>query len=158
MTLGSGLPFTPHVLGNTLDINRGVSGSLRANFVAGQPIGVPNPSAAEWFNVDAFCVPQTTASLAAGTTPTCVNAADSSFGDAGRDIIEGPGQFTMNMTVSKTFTIKEFRALEFRITANNVFNTVDYVSIGSVVNSSSFGEVTSAGNMRRVTMYARFRF
>jgi trimeric autotransporter adhesin len=62
------------------------------------------------------------------------------------------------MTLSKTFTIKEFRALEFRITANNVFNTVEYVSIGSVANSSSFGEVTSVGNMRRVTMYARFRF
>lgn len=157
VTLGSGLPFTPHVLGNTLDINRGVSGSLRAN-VTGQPIGVADQSAAEWFNVNAFCVPQTTASLAAGTTPTCVNAADSAFGDAGRDIIEGPGQFSMNMTLSKTFTIKEFRALEFRVTANNVFNTVEYVSIGSVVNSSSFGEVTSAGNMRRVTMYARFRF
>jgi hypothetical protein len=158
VTLASGLYFTPHTLGNTVDIDRGVSGSLRANAVAGQSSSVPNQNASEWFNVDAFCVPQTSASLAAGTTPTCVNPADSIFGDAGRNIIEGPGQFTMNMTVSKTFVIKEFRALEFRVTANNVFNTIDYTSIGTVVNSSSFGQVTSAGSTRRVTMYARFRF
>jgi trimeric autotransporter adhesin len=157
-TIASGLPFTPHVLGNTLDINRGVSGSLRANYVEGQPIGVANQSAAEWFNVDAFCVPQTTASLASGTVPTCVNPTDSPYGDVGRNTIEGPGQFTVDMSVSKTFVIKEFRALEIRFTASNVFNTVQYTSIGSVVNSPSFGEVTSAGNMRRVTMYARFRF
>jgi hypothetical protein len=157
-TVASGLPFTPHVLGNTLDINRGVSGSLRANYVEGQSIGVANQSAAEWFNVDAFCIPQTTASLASGTVPTCVNPADSAYGDAGRNILEGPGQFTVDMSISKTFVIKEFRALELRATASNVFNTVEYTSIGSVVNSPSFGEVTSAGNMRRVTMYARFRF
>ena len=119
---------------------------------------VANQSAAEWFNVDAFCVPQTTASLVSGTVPTCVNPADSGFGDAGRNIIEGPGQFTVDMSLSKTFVIKEFRALELRMTASNVFNTVEYTSIGSVVNSPSFGEVTSAGSMRRVTVYARFRF
>jgi trimeric autotransporter adhesin len=157
-TIASGLPFTPHVLGNTLDIDRGVSGSLRANYIEGQPIGVANQGASEWFNVDAFCVPQTTASLAFGTVPTCVNATDSPYGDVGRNIIEGPGQFTVDMSVSKTFVLKEFRALELRLTASNVFNTVQFTSIGSVVNSPSFGEVTSAGNMRRVTMYARFRF
>ena len=146
------------MLGNTLDIDRGVSGSLRANYIEGQPIGVANQGASEWFNVDAFCVPQTTASLAFGTVPTCVNATDSPYGDVGRNIIEGPGQFTVDMSVSKTFVLKEFRALELRLTASNVFNTVQFTSIGSVVNSPSFGEVTSAGNMRRVTMYARFRF
>jgi hypothetical protein len=158
LTVASGLPFTPHVLGNTLDINRGVSGSLRANVVAGQAISIPNQSAAEWFNVNAFCVPQTTASVATGTIPTCVNPTDSAFGDAGRNIIEGPGEFLMDMSLSKTFPIKEFRALELRITASNVFNNVNYTSIGSVVNSPSFGEVTSAGTTRRVTLYARFRF
>ena len=158
ITIGSGFYFTPHLLGNTVDINRGVSGSLRANYVPGQPIGVANQSASQWFNTNAFCSPQTTADLPAGTLPTCVNPSDSQFGDVGRNIIEGPGQFTMNMSISKTFPIKEFRALELRLTANNVFNTVEYTAIGSVLNSPTFGEVTSAGTMRRVTMYARFRF
>ena len=158
ITIASGFPYTVHVLGSTLDIDRGVSGSQRANLVLGQSIGIPNQNPSEWFNVNAFCIPQTTATLAAGTIPTCVNAADTSFGDTGRNIIEGPGQFVMDMSLSKTFVIKEFRALEFRVTASNVFNNVEYTSIGTVVNSTSFGEVTSAGNMRRVTMLARFRF
>jgi outer membrane receptor protein involved in Fe transport len=154
-TVVSGLYFTPRVLGDTTDISRGVSGSLRANLVPGQSIGVANPSALQWFNVNAFCVPETTAS---SPTPTCVNSADSQYGDASRNSIEGPGQFTMNMSISKTIQFKEVRALELRLSANNIFNIVEYTSIGTVLNSPTFGEVTGAGTMRRITMQARYRF
>jgi hypothetical protein len=157
VTIASGMPFTVHVLGNTLDVDRGVSGSLRANIVPGQSISIPNQSASEWFNVNAFCIPQTTGG-GSGTIPTCVNPADSPYGDVGRNTIQGPGEFVMDMSISKTFPIKEFRALELRLTASNVFNSINYTSLGTVVNSPSFGEVTSAGTTRRVTMYARFRF
>ncbi len=64
----------------------------------------------------------------------------------------------MNMSLNKTITIKESRALDLRITANNVFNTVRFTSINTVVNSFTFGEVTGTGGMRRVTVQARFRF
>ena len=148
-TVGSGLYFTPRVLGGAVDIGRGVSGSLRANMVAGQNITLSNPTALEWFNTAAFCAPNAT---------TCVNPSGSAFGDAGRNVIEGPGQFTLNMSVNKTITIKESRALDFRLSANNVFNTVHFTSINTVVNSFTFGEVTGTGSMRRVTMTARFRF
>ncbi len=147
-TVGSGLYFTPRVLGGGLDISRGVSGSLRANIVAGQPISVSDPTTLKWFNPAAFCTPGA----------SCVNPHDSSFGDAGRNIIEGPGQVSLNMSLNKTITIKESRALELRISANNVFNTVHFTSINTVVNSFTFGEVTGTDGMRRVTMQARFRF
>jgi len=147
-TVGSGLYFTPRVLGGGLDISRGVSGSLRANIVAEQPISVSDPTTLKWFNTAAFCAP----------SASCVNPNGSIFGDAGRNIIEGPGQVSLNMSVNKTITIKESRALELRISANNVFNTVRFTSINSVVNSFTFGEVTGTGGMRRVTMTARFRF
>ncbi len=62
------------------------------------------------------------------------------------------------MSLNKTITIKESRALELRISANNVFNTVHFTSINTVVNSFTFGEVTGTDGMRRVTMQARFRF
>jgi outer membrane receptor protein involved in Fe transport len=148
-TVGSGLYFTPRVLGGALDIGRGVSGSLRANTVAGQTIALGNPTTLEWFNTAAFCAPNAT---------TCVNPSGTAFGDAGRNIIEGPAQFTLNMSVNKTITIKESRALDLRFSANNVFNTVRFTSINTVVNSFTFGEVTGTGGMRRVTMTARFRF
>src|SRR6267143_1029135 len=146
--VGAGLYFTPRVLGGGLDISRGVSGSLRANVIAGQSISVSDPTALKWFNTAAFCSP----------SAACANPNGSRFGDAGRNIIEGPGQVSMSMSLNKTIQIKESRALELRASANNVFNTVHFTSINTVVNSFTFGEVTGTGGMRRVTLLARFRF
>jgi hypothetical protein len=146
------------VLGNSLDINRGVSGSLRAN-ATGAPVSVSNPTTLEWFNTTAFCSP---ASSFGSSTPAsggnCANPNGTSFGDAGRNTIEGPGQIVFDMNLSKTITIKESRALELRIQAANVFNTAHFTAINTIVNSLTYGEVTSVGNMRRITMLARFRF
>ena len=149
-TVGSGFYFTPNVRGGDVDISRGVSGSQRANFVVGQPISLSNPTSLEWFNTAAFCY--------APNSPTCVNPNGSSYGDAGRFIIEGPGQFSLNMALSKTIQIRETRALELRLQATNVFNNVVFSGINTTVNSQTFGEVTSVGSMRRLTMVARFRF
>lgn len=150
VTAGSGFYFTPNVRGGGVDIARGVSGSLRANVVPGQSIALSNPTALEWFNTAAFC-----SSL---TSPTCVNPSGTSYGDAGRFIIEGPGQFSLNMAMSKTIQIRETKALELRLQANNVFNIVEFSGLNTTVNSLAFGEVTSAAAMRRITMVARFRF
>jgi hypothetical protein len=147
-TIGSGFYFTPRVLGATADIVRGVSGSLRANAVAGQTVWLSNPTTAEWFNTSAFCAP----------SPTCAGASGSTYGDAGRNIILGPAQFTFNMSLNKTITLRETRALELRLQGNNIFNTPYFSSINTTVNSLTFGQVTGVGNMRRVTMVARFRF
>jgi len=147
-TVGSGLYFTPRVLGGGLDIGRGVSGSLRANLVAGQSISISDPTTLKWFNTAAFCAPG----------PTCADPSGSGFGDAGRNIIEGPGQVAMNMTLNKTIQIKESRALDLHISANNIFNIVHFTTINTAVNSFTFGEVTGTSGMRRVTMQARFRF
>jgi hypothetical protein len=145
-TIGSGLYFTPRVLGASVDINRGVSGSQRANVVAGQPLGISNPTTGEWFNTAAFCVPG----------PGC--AGGTTYGDAGRNIILGPAQFTFNMSLNKTIVIRESRSLDLRLTANNIFNTPYFSNINTVVNSLTFGQVTGVSNMRRVSMVARFRF
>jgi len=147
-TAASGLYFIPHVLGGEVDISRGVSGSLRANVVPGQPIAVSHPTAKEWFNTAAFCAPGL----------DCVNPSGTSFGDAGRNIIEGPGSVVFNMTLNRTIPIKDARSLDLRIGGNNIFNHVNYAGINTTVNSVTFGEVTSTGSMRRITMQARFRF
>jgi hypothetical protein len=157
-TVGSGLYFTPRVLGNSLDISRGVSGSLRAN-ATGAPVSLSNPTTLEWFNTAAFCSPASSfGSSTPGSGSACANPSGSSFGDAGRNTIEGPGQIVFDMNLGKTITIKESRALELRIQAANVFNTVHFTAINAIVNSLTYGEVTSAGSMRRITMLARFRF
>jgi trimeric autotransporter adhesin len=146
-TIASGLYFTPRVLGATADINRGVTGSIRANVVAGQPFTVANPTTKEWFNIDAFCKTG---------SPVCVGP--TVYGDAGRDIIEGPWQYTFNSAINKTITIRETRSLELRLQATNIFNTPYFSSINTSVGTQTFGEVTGVSNMRRFTMVARFRF
>jgi hypothetical protein len=152
-TITSGLYYTPRVLGNTVDITRGVSGSLRAD-VTGAPITIANPTTAEWFNTAAFCSPSSTV----GTSTACTNPNGTTFGDAGRNVIEGPGQVVADMSFGKTIMIKESRALEFRFQAANVFNFISYSSINTIANSLQFGEVTSAAPTRRLTFIARFRF
>jgi trimeric autotransporter adhesin len=153
-TVASGLPFTVRVLGSTLDIDRGVSGSLRANLISGQSLYISDPTTAKWFNTAAFCVPET----AATPNATCINPANSSFGDAGRNILEGPGTVVVDMSLNKTIQIKEYRSLDLRVSATNALNMVYFTSLGTTVNSPTFGEVTGAGAMRRVTFTARFRF
>jgi hypothetical protein len=116
--------------------------------VPGQPITVSQPTAKEWFNTAAFCAPGL----------DCANPSGTSFGDAGRNIIEGPGSVVFNMTLNRTIPIKDARSLDLRISGNNIFNHVNYAGINTTANSVTFGEVTSTGGMRRITMQARFRF
>jgi len=54
--------------------------------------------------------------------------------------------------------LKESRVLEFRAQATNIFNMPQYAAIDSVLNSPTFGRVTSVGAMRQFTLTARFRF
>jgi trimeric autotransporter adhesin len=149
-TVGSGFYFTPNVRGGSIDIGRGVSGSQRANYVTGQAIALSDPTSLEWFNTAAFCSPS--------VSGACANISGAIYGDAGRFVIEGPGQFSLNMAMSKTIQIRETRSLELRVQANNIFNIAQFTGLNTTVNSLAFGEVTSAASMRRITMVARLRF
>ena len=61
------------------------------------------------------------------------------------------------MTLNKGFRMKGNRTLDVRIQANNVFNMVTYSGINTTVNSTQFGQVTSAAPMRQVTFQFRYR-
>jgi len=139
-TIATGLPFTPRVLGSFVDVNRGTNGTLRPD-LTGQPVALSNPSISEWFNTAAFVAPT------AGQ-----------FGNARRNSIEGPPTHVFDMSFTKTFPLKESRVLEFRAQFSNVFNTPQYGTIDTVVNSPTFGRVLSVGAMRSVQLTARFRF
>ena len=139
-TIASGLPFTPRILGNTLNVSQGVNGTQRADVVPGQLVTVPNPSIAEWFNTAAFVAPT------------------GAFGDARRNSIEGPGSRLFDMSFTKIFPLSETRFLEFRAQFSNVFNTPQYAGSIPSVNSPTFGRVISVGPMRSLLLTARFRF
>jgi hypothetical protein len=139
-TISTGTPFTPRILGNAADLSRGTNGTLRPD-LTGQSISLSNPSIAEWFNTAAFATPPT-----------------NQFGNARRNSIEGPPTVVFSMSATKMFPLGNSRALEFRAQANNVFNHPNYSSIDTVLNSRTYGRVTSVSSMRSIQINARFRF
>ena len=80
------------------------------------------------------------------------------FGTASRNSIEGPGTVAATAALSRTVQLGETRSFEARVTATNVFNTVQYSGINTTVNSATYGQVTSAAAMRALQVQARYRF
>lgn len=136
----SGTPFTARVLADAADVARGTNGTLRANY-DGAPIAINDPSAALFFNTAAFSIPP-----------------EGAFGNAGRDTIIGPGTSVLNLGVTRNILFGQARALSIQVLATNLFNTVQFATIDTVVNSPTFGEVTSVRPMRRIQLLVRFRF
>jgi hypothetical protein len=140
-TFASGLPFTPRLLGDFADVNRGSNGTLRPDVVSGQSAGISNPSIGMWFNTAAFVAPPT-----------------GQYGNDRRNSIIGPPTKVFDMAFTKVIPLKESRTLEFRAQATNIFNIPNYSSIDTVVNSPTFGRVTAVAALRQITMTALFRF
>ncbi|HEX7285874.1 MAG TPA: TonB-dependent receptor [Candidatus Angelobacter sp.] len=140
VNLASGFPFSPRVFNTFSALNKGVNGSSRPDLVPGQSVQLSHPTIQQWFNTAAF------------TTPV------GPFGDSGRNIITGPGMFSMDMSVSKNIQLKEMQGLEVRLSATNIFNTVHYTSIDTTLGSPTFGQVVAAGPMRKGQITARYRF
>ena len=93
------------------------------------------------------------ANPAAFTTPV-----PGTWGDAGRDSLRGPAQFSMDMSVSRVFRIGNRLNLEWRIAATNVLNHVTFAGIDAVVGGQQFGLPTLANPMRTLRLTVRLRF
>jgi trimeric autotransporter adhesin len=136
LTAQTGAPLTPTVTGNIS--GTGTAGPERANVVPGQSID----SGSGYFNTAAFSIPL------AGT-----------FGNAGRGIITGPGSFGMNLSLSRSVNLKSERyRLEVRFDSNNTLNHVNPTGLITVVNSSQYGLITNASQMRQISATVRLRF
>ena len=90
---------------------------------------------------------------AAYTTP-----AAGQWGDAGRNSIEGPGQFSLSAGIARTFAFGERLNLDWRLDASNVLNTVTYASVNTLVGSPQFGLPTLANPLRKIQSTLRLRF
>jgi hypothetical protein len=136
----SGAPLTPSIAAAVADVARGSTGSLRPDRVPGVSLTAGGGSLNNWFNKNAFTTPANT------------------YGTASRFSIPGPGTVSVDMSLSKTHRFSEMRTLEVRATIDNFFNTVQYSGVDSTLGSATFGEVTSAAQMRQFTFLARYRF
>jgi len=101
----------------------------RPNLV-GAP-GVSAPGIRQWFNQSAFA-----------------KAATGSYGNAGRNTIVGPGQWNLDASVSREFSLKEQLKLHLRAEAFNVFNHARFANPTTAMNSSVFGQINAAADPR----------
>jgi hypothetical protein len=136
----SGTPFTARLVGATSDVARGTNGTLRADYT-GAPISIDDPTLLQFFNTSAFAVPATGA-----------------FGSAGRNTITGPGTQQVDASISRDVRLSGNQVVSIQLQATNLFNTVRFGAIDSVVNSPTFGQVVTIRPMRTVQLGVRFRF
>ncbi len=122
LTVASGLPFTPRILGQFHRVSRGTNGTLRPNVVPGQPIALPNPSIGEWFNTAAF-----------------VNLLPEPVWRRTPEQHHRPGQASLRYGNNEDLPLKEARVLEFRAQATNIFNMPQYSTIDTVVTRPPLG-------------------
>jgi hypothetical protein len=138
--IATGNPLTPVYEASVEDVARGTTNSLRPDRVPGVPLAAGGGSQTNWFNKNAFAAP-------AGA-----------YGTASRFSIPGPGSITVDMSASKSLRFGDTKTMEFRATANNVFNTVQYSGVDSTLGSATYGQVTSTAGMRAFTFMGRYRF
>ena len=137
-TAQSGAPFTVAILpeidnSNTGRAALGFGANDRPNLV-GNPT-LSSRSAGAWFATDAFAFP-----------------AFGSFGDAGRNILDGPGFQNFNLAVLKRAAIGEGVDLQLRLEAFNLLNRVNLGLPDAFLGSPTFGRILSAGPARRLQL------
>ncbi len=151
ITFQSGAPFgisggNSRYFDNTDPTQNGTgSGSLqggdRADRVAGQPLAVRHGSRSHWikqyFNTAAF-----------------VPNHDGTFGNSGRNLMNGPPTFNIDSALMKNWQIYERYQLQFRFEMFNAFNHPIMGNPDTNPSDSTFGEINSgigsAGNASRV--------
>ncbi len=80
------------------------------------------------------------------------------IGNLAKNVMTGPGQLTFNTSVSKKININESMYFTLRADVINVLNKPQWSNPNTNINSATFGQITSAGGQRAVTLNARFDF
>ena len=81
------------------------------------------------------------------------------FGNAGRNVLRGPGIQDLDVSISRTITFAERYKLQFRAESFNLTNTVAFGLPNSNVSGGTPGVITSlAGDPRIMQFAGRFSF
>jgi len=75
------------------------------------------------------------------------------FGNAPRTVFSGPGLVNVDMSIFKTFRLRDIQ-LQFRAEAFNVFNTTQFANPATNVGAVNFGQIQSTVNPSRQLQFA----
>jgi len=93
--------------------------------------GSTSAKLAQWFTTSAFGEP-----------------APNTFGNAGRNILIGPGTFNIDFSAHKVFSLGERLKLQFRAEFFNFLNHAQFNNPDTTWSDSTFGQITSARDPR----------
>lgn len=144
VTLQTGFPLTPQLSynpSNNGDTRNPVRPFLNPNFKGSLVLGNPN----QWFNPAAFLAPPANSGF---------------YGNAGRDIVPGPGLGTWDFSVLKTTAIRERLQLQFRAEIFNLldranFNTPNLIVFTPPTGSNPTGLSGTAGAITSTSTTSR---
>ena len=136
ITVGSGLPETP-IYGLFPVPGTGVTGTIRPDLT-----GAPLDAAPPGLHLD----PSAYAAPASGQ-----------WGDAGRDSITGPAEFSLDASILRTFRLERFY-LDFGINSTNLLNHPTFASWNATLDNAQFGLPVAANAMRSLQSTLRLRF
>jgi hypothetical protein len=128
----SGAPFTPIVAEGSTDfanagsINCFCGYSLYPNRIGNGKLS--NPTLSRWFDVSAFTNP---------------SASGPAFGDSGRNILRGPRFVNFDLSMAKSFRIRESMNLEIRADSYNFFNHPQFNNPDNNILDAQAGQITS---------------
>ncbi len=147
LRLSTGLFLTPTVGANNLN----GSGFQRPDVVPGCKWQLDNPTPDRWFNPSCFAIP-----------------AQYSFGNAGRDIIEGPGTHNLDFSLFRNIYLssgESRKTLQLRGELFNVTNTPQFNNPNTTIGVAQSGVINSAGSpssfqriQRQIQLAAKFTF
>jgi Carboxypeptidase regulatory-like domain/TonB dependent receptor-like, beta-barrel len=140
-TLQTGRHFT---FGNSIDQSNTGSSNVRANVDRDPRLPKSQRTIQRFFDTSAISVP-----------------AQFTYGNAGRNTGEGPGQVNLDLSLFKNFffnrdTSGHFRPneLQFRVEAFNITNTPQFQNPNRIKGTSQFGSITDLVNTSRQIQFA----
>jgi hypothetical protein len=144
VTLQSGRPFTVALLqeidnSGTGRSSLGFGANDRPNLVGDPQIASSTPG--RWFNTAAFAF-----------------SPPGTFGNAGRNILDGPGYQNVNVSLVKNTRVAERLNLQFRAEAFNLFNHPNFNLPDNFLGSPTFGQITSARDPRHIQFGLKLLF
>jgi hypothetical protein len=138
LTASSGQPIT---VGIGRDIaNIGARSVTQRPNLNGDP-KISNPTSDKWFDSSVFSEP-----------------APYTFGNAGRNIIIGPGRQSWTLGVFKNFYIKERHRIQFRTEFFNAFNNVNLSNPDTGFDSTNIGRIFGSENARQIQFGLKYSF
>jgi hypothetical protein len=128
VNLQSGNPFSPIIA--VTDTRGSLEAFDRPILVPGVPVILPNPTPNQWVNPAAF-----------------IRQA-SGFGNAGRNILTGPGFEDIDLSAAKDTKVTERVSLQFRAEAFNLFNHPNFGQPQNNLAVTTFGQITATRTVR----------